>query len=179
MKLHVPIRLRWSDLDAYGHVNNAEMLRLLEEARIQAFWLTDEENGSVFFDTADRPAAGASTAVGASTAIGASTAVLDGRPGADTLTLIARQEIEHLAPVPYLRQPIDVRLWLGKLGGASLEVCYEVWSPVGVDPSVLYARASTTIVLVDAASDRPRRINDTERAAWTPYLDEPIEFRRR
>ncbi|TFD63094.1 acyl-CoA thioesterase [Cryobacterium ruanii] len=156
MKLHVPIRLRWSDLDAYGHVNNSEMLRLLEEARILAFWVTEDDG-----------------------AIGASTAVLDGRPGAATLTLIARQEIEYLAPVPYLRQPLDVRLWLGKLGGASLDVCYEVYSPEGVTPEQLYARANTTIVLVDAASERPRRINDTERAAWTPYLDAPIEFSRR
>ena len=31
MKLHVPIKLRWSDLDAYGHVNNAAMLTLLDE----------------------------------------------------------------------------------------------------------------------------------------------------
>ena len=156
MKLHVPIRLRWSDLDAYGHVNNAEMLRLLEEARILAFWVTEDDG-----------------------AIGASTAVLDGRPGAATLTLIARQEIEYLAPIPYLRQPLDVRLWLGKLGGASLDVCYEVYSPDGVTPERLYARANTTIVLVDAASERPRRINDTERAAWSPYLDAPIEFARR
>ena len=156
MKLHVPIRLRWSDLDAYGHVNNAEMLRLLEEARILAFWVTEDDG-----------------------AIGASTAVLDGRPGAATLTLIARQEIEYLAPVPYLRQPLDVRLWLGKLGGASLDVCYEVFSPEGVVPELLYARANTTIVLVDAASERPRRINDTERAAWTPYLDAPLTFARR
>ncbi|WP_104081524.1 thioesterase family protein [Cryobacterium sp. Y11] len=156
MKLHVPIRLRWSDLDAYGHVNNSEMLRLLEEARILAFWVTEDSG-----------------------AVGASTAVLDGRPGADTLTLIARQEIEYLAPVPYLRQPLDVRLWLGKLGGASLDVCYEVYSPEGVAPEVLYARANATIVLVDAASERPRRINDTERAAWTPYLDDPIVFARR
>lgn len=156
MKLHVPIRLRWSDLDAYGHVNNSEMLRLLEEARILAFWVTEDDG-----------------------AIGASTAVLDGRPGAATLTLIARQEIEYLAPVPYLRQPLDVRLWLGKLGGASLDVCYEVCSPAGATPEVLYARANTTIVLVDATSERPRRINDTERAAWTPYLDDPIEFARR
>jgi acyl-CoA thioester hydrolase len=156
VKLHVPIRLRWSDLDAYGHVNNAEMLRLLEEARILAFWVTEDDG-----------------------AIGASTAVLDGRPGAATLTLIARQEIEYLAPVPYLRQPLDVRLWLGKLGGASLDVCYEVYSPEDVTPELLYARATTTIVLVDAASERPRRINDTERAAWTPYLDAPIEFARR
>ena len=158
MKLHVPISLRWSDLDAYGHVNNAEMLRLLEEARIQAFWVTDETGGS---------------------AVGASTAVLDGKPGAATLTLIARQEIEYLAPVPYMRQPLDVRLWLGKLGGASLEVCYEVWSPAGVEPELLYTRASTTIVLVDAVTERPRKINDIERAAWTPYLDAPVEFTRR
>ncbi|GAA3868846.1 thioesterase family protein [Leifsonia kafniensis] len=160
MKLHVPIRLRWSDLDAYGHVNNAVMLRLLEEARIQAFWATDEPDGTV-------------------SAGGASTAVLDGRPGAATLTLIARQEIEYLAPVPYLRQPIDIQLWIGNLGGASLEVCYEVWGPGGEQPAVLYARASTTIVLVDAETNHPRRINDVERSAWTPYLDETVVFARR
>jgi len=154
----VPIRLRWSDLDAYGHVNNAEMLRLLEEARILAFWVNDDTG---------------------STAVGASTAVLDGRPGAATLTLIGRQEIEYLAPIPYLRDPIDVRLWIGKLGGASLDVCYEVWSPEGIGESQLYARANTTIVLVDSASGRPRRINDVERAAWTPYLDVGIVFSRR
>ena len=33
MRLHVAIPLRWSDFDAYAHVNNAEMLRLLEEGR--------------------------------------------------------------------------------------------------------------------------------------------------
>ena len=158
MKLHVPISLRWSDLDAYGHVNNAEMLRLLEEARIQAFWVSDE--------TAARRS-------------GRARRSSTEKPGAATLTLIARQEIEYLAPVPYMRQPLDVRLWLGKLGGASLEVCYEVWSPVGVEPASLYTRASTTIVLVDAVSERPRKINDLERAAWTPYLDAPIEFTRR
>ena len=33
--MHVP--LRWSDMDAYGHINNVQYVRLLEEARIQAF----------------------------------------------------------------------------------------------------------------------------------------------
>jgi acyl-CoA thioester hydrolase len=157
VKLHVPIGLRWSDLDAYGHVNNAAMLRLLEEARIQAFWVNDD----------------------AEEAVGGTTAVLDGRPGADTLTLIARQEIEYLAQIPYLRQPLDVQLWLGRLGGASLEVCYEVWSPEATEPRTLFTRAATTIVLVDAGTQRPRRINETERAAWTPYLDEPVQFTKR
>jgi acyl-CoA thioester hydrolase len=159
MRLHVPIRLRWSDLDAYGHVNNAEMLRLLEEARIEAFWTPDPD--------------------AAESAAGASTAVLDGRPGSDTLTLIARQEIEYLAPVPYLRQPVDIQLWIGRLGGASLEVCYEVCSPTGAVPSIVFTRAATTIVLVDAGTQRPRRINDVERAAWEPYLGPPVEFTKR
>jgi acyl-CoA thioester hydrolase len=105
--------------------------------------------------------------------------VLDARPGAATLTLIARQEIEYLAPIPYLRQPLDVQLWLGRLGGASLEVCYEVWSPEGTEPKTLFTRAATTIVLVDATSQRPRRINERERDAWTPYLDEPVAFAKR
>ena len=155
-RLHVPIRLRWSDLDAYGHVNNAELLRLLEEARIQAFWVTDE-----------------------SSQIEGSTAVLEGLPGSDTLTLIARQEIEYLAPIPYLRAPLDVQLWLGRLGGASLEVCYEVCSPIGAEPFVQYAKATSTIVLVDSATGKPRRISDEERAAWTPFTEEPIVFANR
>jgi acyl-CoA thioester hydrolase len=164
MRLHVPIKLRWSDLDAYGHVNNAEMLRLLEEARIQAFWIADDDAAPGGLDEH---------------AVGATTAVLDGRPGADTLSLIARQEIEYLLPVPYLRQPIDVELWIGRLGGASLEVCYEIYSPVSSAERHLFVRASTTLVMVDAATGRPRRINARERAAWIPYLDEPVAFSRR
>ncbi len=158
-RLHVPIRLRWSDLDAYGHVNNVEMLRLLEEARIQAFWASDEVTDE--------------------DAVGSSTAVLDSSPGADTLSFMARQEIEYLVPIPYTRQPLDIQMWFGRLGGASLEICYVVCSPIGVEPFVEYARAATTIVLVDAKTQRPRRIGDRERAAWTPFLDEPLTFIKR
>ena len=155
-RLHVPTRVRWSDLDGYRHVNNASMLRLLEEARIDAFWSPD--------GTIDELS---------------SAAVLDGRPDAATMTLIARQELEYLVPIPYLRAPLDVQLWVGRLGGASLEVCYEVWSPTGVEPAQLFTRAATTIVLVDSATNRPRRISDVEREAWSPYLEEPLSFRRR
>jgi acyl-CoA thioester hydrolase len=158
MRLHVPTPLRWSDLDAYGHVNNARMLSLLEEARIQAFWVST--------DTPEH-------------AVGASTAVIDASPGASTITLIARQEVEYLAPIPYQRQPLDVELWIGHMGGASLDVCYEVFSPDGMEPRVLYTRAITTIVLVDTETERPRRISDRERAAWEPYLGESLAFRRR
>jgi acyl-CoA thioester hydrolase len=154
MRLHVPLPLRWSDVDAYQHVNNAEVFRLLEEARIHAFW----------------PAAGADAPL---------TAVLDGRPGGSTMTLIARQEIEYLLPIPYMREPIDIELWIGRVGGASLEVCYEIHTPVGVEPRQLYVRASTTLVLVDAASSRPQRISGEQREVFSRYVEEPLQFAKR
>ena len=155
-RLHVPIPLRWSDFDAYAHVNNAEMLHLLEEARIQAFWRPDEGGVSVN-----------------------DTAVLDARPGAEVISLIARQEVEYLAPIPYMRDPIDIEMWIGRIGGASLEICYELFSPVGVSPRVLYTKAATTLVMVTAADGRPRRIADGLREVWAPYVESPVEFSKR
>lgn len=155
-RLHVPIPLRWGDLDAFNHVNNAAMLKLLEEARVRVFWIPTIESEEV-----------------------PSTAVIDASLDADTLTLVAHQEIEYLAPIPYQRDPLDVQLWMGKIGGASLQVAYEVYSPAGAGRQTLYARASTTVVMVDSATLKPRRISDTERAAWEPYLEDPIVFSRR
>ncbi|AYF97044.1 acyl-CoA thioesterase [Protaetiibacter intestinalis] len=154
-RIHVPIRLRWSDVDAYAHVNNAEMLRLLEEARMEAFWRPD--------DGVD----------------GRPTALLDARPGAPILSLIARQEVEYLAPIPFQRSPIVVELWIGRIGGASIEICYEVYSPDGVDPRIRYTIASTTLVMVDATSGRPARIPDELREAFAPYIEEPVAFAKR
>ncbi|MFV0319810.1 MAG: acyl-CoA thioesterase [Microbacterium sp.] len=157
MRLHVPIPLRWGDLDAYNHVNNTAMLKILEEARVRAFWSPGD----------GEPAP--------------ETAVMDsGRRGDGILTLIARQEIEYLAPVPYQRLPLDVQLWFGGLGGSSLEVCYEVCSPLeAAGEQQVYARAATTVVKVDAAAGRPVRLSTQERAVWEPYLEEPVRFTRR
>jgi acyl-CoA thioester hydrolase len=154
-RLNLAIPLRWSDFDAYAHVNNAEMLRLLEEARIQAFWRPDE-GGS-----------------------GAATAVLDSRPGAEMISLIARQEIEYLLPIPYMRAPIDIEMWIGRIGGASLEICYELSSPVGVAPRKLFTRAATTLVMVKAATGTPQRISDELRHIWEPYVEDPVTFTKR
>jgi acyl-CoA thioester hydrolase len=154
-RMHVPIHLRWGDLDAFNHVNNATMLKLLEEARVRVFWspLLGEEAPD--------------------------TAVIDAGLDAGELTLIARQEIEYLAPVPYRRDPLDVQMWFGKIGGSSVEVCYEVFSPSSDATQTLYARASSAVVLVDAQSFRPVRLSGRMRTAWTPYLGEPVRFNRR
>lgn len=151
----MPIHLRWGDLDAFNHVNNTSMLKLLEEARVRAFWKAEEG------ETAP------------------STAVLNSGIEAGTLTLIARQEIEYLAPVPYQRRPLEVQMWFGKLGGSSLEVCYEVFNDPANETRVLYARSTAVIVLVDAEIGRPTRITSEMRDAWTPYIGEPITYAHR
>jgi acyl-CoA thioester hydrolase len=156
-RVRIPIHLRWGDLDALGHVNNTSMLKLLEEARLRAFWRPDD--GSV----------PAPTAV-------FDMSVLEG--GGRRATLVARQEIEYLRPVPYVQRPLDVQLWIGHIGGSSVEVCYDVFSPQGAE-QVLYARAAAVIVLVDTSTGRPTRWGAAEREAWMPFVDEPIAFAKR
>ncbi|HEY3437219.1 MAG TPA: thioesterase family protein [Actinotalea sp.] len=155
-RLMVPVPLRWADLDAYGHVNNVAVMRLLEEARIAAFWRHPE--------AADPDAAPA--------------AVLDAGPGAQTHTLVARQEVEYLLPIAYRRDPVTVEMWLGHLGGASIDVCYQLTGEVDGERRV-FVQATTTLVLIDAATGRPRRITPDERETWGSFLDEPVALRRR
>jgi acyl-CoA thioester hydrolase len=134
------------------------MLKLLEEARVRAFWL---------------PAPGEDAP---------GTAVLESSIHHGVLTLIARQEIEYLAPVPYQRHPLDVQMWFGKLGGSSIEVCYEVCSPLesaGDAGQTVYARATTVVVKVDAATGRPLRLSAAEREAWEPHVGDPIDYAHR
>ncbi|MBW4033497.1 MAG: acyl-CoA thioesterase, partial [Acidobacteria bacterium] len=108
MRLHIPIPLRWGDLDAYGHINNVETLRLVEEARVRAFWRASGDSQDA------QPAA-----------------VLELNAESDIWSLVARTEIEYLRPIPYTSAPLDVEVWLGKFGGASIEVCFELFSPAG------------------------------------------------
>lgn len=157
-RVHVPIHLRWGDLDALGHVNNTAMLKLLEEARLRAFWYSDGDEEPL------------------------PTAVFDMdvlASGGERATLIARQEIEYFRPTPYTQRPLDVRMWIGAMGGSSADICFEVYSPVGDPERVLYARATAVVVLVDTSTGRPIRWTDAERAAWAPYTGDPIEYRRR
>ncbi|SHK94998.1 acyl-CoA thioester hydrolase [Pseudonocardia thermophila] len=43
------VPMRWSDLDDYGHLNNARAVTILEEARIAFLWSARAENAGVSF----------------------------------------------------------------------------------------------------------------------------------
>jgi acyl-CoA thioester hydrolase len=140
-RLHVPVPLRWSDLDAYQHVNNVAMFRLLEDARITAFWRhPDAADGEAW-----------------------PTAILDTGPHATSHTFVAGQQIEYLRPLGFSRTPVRVEMWIGAIGGASLEVCYEVYdgAPGGfprTGPASLFAIPETFLsrILKKLENDLPQ-----------------------
>jgi acyl-CoA thioester hydrolase len=113
--------MRWSDMDAFAHVNNTMYLTYLEQARI-----------AMFFDQYD-----GSFAQG---------------------TVIARNEIDYLKPIVYHADPLRIEMWVGEIGAASFVVHYDI-----VDRGVVAARASSTCVMFDFATERPRRLLPAER----------------
>jgi len=157
-RLHVPVHVRWGDLDAFGHVNNAAIVRLLEEARVRAFWKHEDparNTPAALFDERVRV----------------------GEHG-PFFTVIAKHEIEYLAPIPYQQEPLDVQLWFSRFGGASCDICYEVSGSVQGEPT-LFVRALSAVVLVRQDTLRPAKMPPEMRAAWEPYAEEPVRFARR
>lgn len=138
------VPLRWSDMDAYGHVNNVQFLRLLEDARVIGFheWFGQD------------------------------------RQMLDTGVLVARHEIEYLAPLTFRHAPIRVEMWTTSIGGAGFDLAYEVRDPDGLGDA-LYARAETTLVAYDFARSAPRRLEPHERAELKSHEGDPVPFRWR
>ncbi|NLG21662.1 MAG: acyl-CoA thioesterase [Actinomycetales bacterium] len=136
----VEVATRWSDMDAYGHVNNVQYLRYLEEARVYAFHLWFGQERSLLEDG----------------------------------VLVARTEIDYLAPMTFNYQPALVTLWCSKISGASFDISYVVGQG-GTD--LTFAQAESTLVTYDLAASRPRRIVDHEREAMESVLGEPLLLR--
>lgn len=149
-RVHIPIHLRWGDQDAFGHVNNATITKLMEEARVRAFWLHEnpDERGPLAVFTPD---------------------LMVGDEG-PFFTLIAHQEVTYLAPMPYSQAPIDFQIWLTKLGGSSMHVAYEIRGDVN-GTEVLFATATTVIVLASQETMRPVRIPASARERWAPFVE--------
>ncbi|HKJ12786.1 MAG TPA: thioesterase family protein [Ornithinimicrobium sp.] len=136
----VDIQIRWSDMDVYGHVNNVQFLRLLEDARVYAFrhWFGSERS------------------------------LL--REG----VLVARQEIDYLAPLTFNHEPARIEVWPCRLSGASFDIGYAVKQ---VGSEVTFALAEATLVAYDFSTGSPRRLEDAQREALRADLDDPPSLR--
>ncbi len=115
--------VRWGDLDAFGHVNNATYLIYAQEARFA--WSKMLE------------------------------------------MVVARAEVDFIAPIYTGDIYIDVEIWVNKVGNSSFSVTYEM-----KNGDELLARVKTVQVTVSMDTKKSRPINDAERDFLNKYLEE-------
>lgn len=128
MRRHIPIALRWGDIDAYGHINNVAVVRILEEARARALWKD--------------PASGVGLLPPLS-------------PDEPLWSVVSEMHLRYLRSLNYSHADVTVVVQVAAVAGASFMVEYEVRA--GGASGELHATASTTIVMIDAETGAPRR----------------------
>jgi acyl-CoA thioester hydrolase len=149
--LSVPIELRWADTDQYGHVNNVATVRCLEEARIRLLGLPDMPE--IVDHARPEPAL----------------LVL----GSDTYTVVVGQRIEYVREIAYRGRAVIVEAWLSDIRSTSMTAAFRLVDEAGVEQ----VKATVTIVVMDAATRRPRPISDRERDSLSRHLAAAPAFR--
>jgi len=114
--------VRWGDLDAFGHVNNATYLIYAQEARYA--WSKMLE------------------------------------------MVVARAEVDFIAPIYTGDIYIDVEIWVNKIGTSSFGVTYEM-----KNGDELVAVVKTVQVTVSMDTKKSRPLNDAEREFLNKYLE--------
>ena len=123
MRFQTKQYVRWGDLDAFGHVNNATYLIYAQEARYT--WSKMIE------------------------------------------MVVARAEVDFVAPIYEGDIYIDVEIWVNKIGNSSFGLTYEM-----KNGDELLARVKTVQVTVSMDTKKSRPLKDSEREFLTKYLEE-------
>ena len=133
--------LRWSDMDAYGHVNNARFLTLYEEARVALMFDGARRAGFTSFEDG----------------------VVIARHEIDYLRPVVYFTGEVAKTVP---ASVRIELWVEEIRPSRVTLAYELF-----DRDLVASRARTVLVPFDLIQRRPRRLTDIEReflTTWQP-----------
>ncbi|MBM3656457.1 MAG: acyl-CoA thioesterase [Actinobacteria bacterium] len=125
--------VRWDDLDAMSHVNNAKYLTLAQEARFEWSFSSHVSKGEI--------------------------------PGILEM-VVARAEIDFVAPILQGGIFVDVELWVESIGSSSFVMAYEIKSE-----KEIYARIKSVQVAIDKNSGRSRPLEASERSFLEKYLE--------
>lgn len=90
--------------------------------------------------------------------------------------VVASQKLEYRAAISYRVKPIRVEMWAVRVGSSSLELGYIVRDHPDTGEKV-YAVASTTMVHVDPATQRPAPLADELTATLEGHQGGPVPFR--
>jgi len=140
--------MRWGDMDAYGHINNVEILRILEEARVHAFG----------------PPAGTGLP-----GVEVEVPIFADLP-AGTQALVVEHRVRYLTPLNYRNIPARIQVWISAIKGASFTVAYVIFDPVSGTKCVL---AETTLAFFNEESSTLLRISAHKKSQLEPMLGQP------
>ncbi|WP_261624611.1 acyl-CoA thioesterase [Nesterenkonia marinintestina] len=146
-RLRAEVPLRWGDMDAYGHVNNVEVLRILEEARVRTF--------------------GSPAHTGAPVGRPQVPLFSDLPDGAQAL--VVEHRIRYLAVLEYRDVPATVHVWVSALKGAGVTLAYEVLDGHDGSRRVI---AETQLAFLHEPTGRLMRLTADQREALAAYRGE-------
>lgn len=149
LTVHVP--MRWGDMDAYGHINNVEVLRILEEARVHAF---------------GPPAGTGLPGIAVAQPIFSE---LD----ADVQALVVEHRVRYLSPLNYRNIPARIQVWVSAVKGASFTVAYAIFDPVSESKCVI---AETVLAFFHEPSGTVVRLAEGKKAQLE-HLRGPKNFK--
>lgn len=143
--------MRWGDQDSYGHINNVSQARYIEEARVRTFFL-----GKTREDT------------------GLGGIVRDDKPDGFKM-VVASQTMNYLRSLEYSPEPLEVEMWIARLGGSSIEMYQQF---VVGESRQIATICKTTAVVVDGTFMKPVRLPESFREVAKEWMDEAVELRR-
>ena len=125
--------VRWDDLDAFGHVNNARYLTFAQEARF--IWSTEEFSKAM-------------------------------RESSLIEMVVARAEIDFVAPIYDGGRFVDVEISVEKIGNTSFVLLYTI-----SDAGKVFAKIKSVQVAVSMETKKSRPLTDAEREFLTRYIE--------
>ncbi|WP_083664994.1 thioesterase family protein [Kocuria sp. CNJ-770] len=143
------VTMRWGDMDPYGHVNNVEVVRLLEEARIAALGVP----------------------VGTGHEVEAPLIPFFSVLPAGTQALITENRIKYLRSLEYRNTPVEVRVWVVSARGGALTLGFEITDVVSRRACV---RAETQLAFFVPATGTVLRITPEQQEILAPYSGPPL-----
>lgn len=144
---------RYRDINPGHHVDSVEAIRIIDEARLQLFRFAPlSPPGS------PRPG------------------LLGGVPDGVS-ELVGGQRIDYHVEMRFVAfQPFSMRLWVSHIGRSSFDISTELRVTPDHDPGLV---AITTVVFVDARTQKTWQMDDDVRATLSRFLAEPVALRQR
>lgn len=150
LKATLPIELRLDDVNVAGHVGNASLVRVIDEAR----------NRFLGYSAAGRSGGGGG--------------VLEGL-GKSVRNVIAQQTIEYRTEVWYSHHPVVATMWISHIGTSSFALATAIYTN-DAEPAVL---SEATYVLLADPDGRPWPMDRTIKDRLSLYAGQPPQLRQR